>query len=586
MKASLARLLQLASPHRRALIVAAILSVAATLLGMAAYLLAARIVAALLQGQPDRHEILILGLAIMAALGFRFAARGAVSMLGHRVAYAILFALRLRLAGHLLTLSLGTLAALGSGRLKKLMADDVEAIELFFAHHLEELAAALIAPPVILLVMAWIDPGAALAAALGVALVGAAMAATHRDYRTQLEGYHDAREELNGRIAEYVRGLPVMRSFAASAAHARRFGEALARYAAYVKSWSGLWFLPNGIFVTALAAPLILTILVVGWSLEEQGLGLANALLLLMLAAALSAPLQRLSTLPDALLRLCEGERRVNALLLLAPLPSPEVAKRPVSFAVQFEKVRFGYGERPALDGVSFNAQEGSLTVLAGPSGAGKSTAARLVPRFWDVSDGKILIGGIDVREIAPEGLTEIVSFMFQETVLFDDTVAGNIRIGRAGATDREVEEAARAAGCDSFIARLPQGYGTMIGAGGTQLSGGERQRIALARALLKDAPILLLDEATSALDAEVAADIHRAILQIAKRATLIVVSHKPTLMALADQVVFLEDGRVSGCGTHRQLLARLPAYRAFLRVVCEVESGRVGAPREDAVPA
>lgn len=254
------------------------------------------------------------------------------------------------------------------------------------------------------------------------------------------------------------------------------------------------------------------------------------------------------------------------------PLAEGAEIFEPRGHDVAFENVGFSYGEGgpKVLDGVTFTAKEGEVTALVGPSGSGKSTCARLAARLWDATEGRVTVGGVDVETIDPEVLLRDFSVVFQDVVLFDDTVAGNVRLGRRGATDEEVLAAARAANCDGFVSRMPEGYGTMVGENGARLSGGERQRISIARALLKDAPIVLLDEATASLDVENETEVQGALSRLLAGRTVIVIAHRMRTVMAADRVVVLDGGRVAEQGSPAELLARDGLFARMVRLQTE----------------
>ena len=253
------------------------------------------------------------------------------------------------------------------------------------------------------------------------------------------------------------------------------------------------------------------------------------------------------------------------------PLAQGGEKYEPAGHDVSFENVSFSYdGIEKVLDGVTFTAREGEVTALVGPSGSGKSTCARLAARLWDADAGRVTVGGVDVAGVDPEVLLADFSVVFQDVLLFDDTVMGNIRLGRRGATDEEVLAAARAANCDEFVSRLPQGYDTMIGENGTRLSGGERQRISIARALLKGAPVVLLDEATASLDVENETEVQGALSRLLAGKTVIVIAHRMRTVMSADKVVVLEDGRVAEQGSPEGLLATDGLFARMVRLQTE----------------
>lgn len=259
--------------------------------------------------------------------------------------------------------------------------------------------------------------------------------------------------------------------------------------------------------------------------------------------------------------------------------PTAEGAEvfQPKGHDIEFDHVGFAYDKKKVLDGVSFTAREGEVTALVGPSGSGKSTCARLAARLWDVTEGSIKVGGVDISTVDPEALLTDYSMVFQDVVLFDDTVMENIRLGKRGATDEEVRAAADAANCGEFICRLPQGYNTPIGENGAKLSGGERQRISIARALLKNAPIVLLDEATASLDVENETKVQGALSRLLAGKTVLVIAHRMRTVAGADHIVVLENGRVAEQGTPVELMERGGLYRRMVELQSESARWQLG---------
>ena len=259
--------------------------------------------------------------------------------------------------------------------------------------------------------------------------------------------------------------------------------------------------------------------------------------------------------------------------------PTAEGAEvfQPKGHDIEFDHVGFAYDKKKVLDGVSFTAREGEVTALVGPSGSGKSTCARLAARLWDVTEGSIKVGGVDISTVDPEALLTDYSMVFQDVVLFDDTVMENIRLGKRGATDEEVRAAAETANCGEFICRLPQGYDTPIGENGAKLSGGERQRISIARALLKNAPIVLLDEATASLDVENETKVQGALSRLLAGKTVLVIAHRMRTVAGADHIVVLENGRVAEQGTPAELMEQGGLYRRMVELQSESARWQLG---------
>ncbi|MFC7741238.1 ABC transporter ATP-binding protein [Nocardiopsis composta] len=259
---------------------------------------------------------------------------------------------------------------------------------------------------------------------------------------------------------------------------------------------------------------------------------------------------------------------RINAVLEEPALPEPDAPVPPRDATVEFDEVSFSYtpGGPRALDRVSFRADPGTLTALVGPSGSGKTTVAKLLARFHDADAGRVRLGGVDVRDIGSEELTRHVAIVFQDVYLFDATIADNVRLARPGAGREDLDRVAEKAGLDTVLAELPDGWDTRVGEGGTALSGGQKQRVSIARALLKDAPVVVLDEASSALDAENEARLTATAVELARERTVLVIAHRPATVAAADQVVFLEGGRVAEAGAPAELLARNGRHAAFVR--------------------
>ena len=291
-------------------------------------------------------------------------------------------------------------------------------------------------------------------------------------------------------------------------------------------------------------------------------------LFFIVMGPGVTSPVYKLMFLGGGTREIDEGVKRIDRIFDENPIPEPVVAKNPVSYDIEFDHVGFSYENREqatrteALRDVSFVARQGEITALVGPSGSGKSTVASLIPRFWDVAEGNIRIGGVDVRDIANERLMNLVSFVFQDTFLFYDTLYENIAVGCPGATRQQVEDAARAAQCHDFIMNLPNGYETRIGDKGVYLSGGESQRICVARAILKNAPILVLDEATAFADPENEYKMQRALQHLIKDKTVIVIAHRLSSIISAQQIVVLKEGKVVQIGTHKELTSMSGVYR------------------------
>ena len=303
-------------------------------------------------------------------------------------------------------------------------------------------------------------------------------------------------------------------------------------------------------------------VLPVGMALISGGaVSLAELIVCILLSMAIVGSLQNFTEFWESFAVISEVQPRIQALLDMEELTEPAQPKHTDKADVQMKDVHFGYGDSEIIHGISFTAKAGSVTAFVGPSGSGKSTLAKLIARFWDVDAGAVLVGGIDIREMSLTDLTEKISYVSQDNFLFNMSLRDNIRIGKPEATDKEVEWAAAQAGCDEFISRFPQGYDTNAGDAGARLSGGERQRLAIARAILKNAPIVTLDEATAFTDPENEDKLQRSIDKLTKGKTLIVIAHRLSTIMYADQILVLENGQITAQGTHEQLLTHSETY-------------------------
>lgn len=505
----------------------------------------------------------VVALLVLAAVGFlvRFALRAWSFLLSHLASFDLEQRLRTDLAAHLGRVPLGEAQRLGSGAVKKVVQDDVRGLHMAVADAVP-LAGFTVAQPVAaLLALGFVDWRLLLAVLLFLPVVFVGMQLTLRDYAETRRRYDEANEAINAAVVEFVQGMPVVRTFDDGTVSFRRFVDRVRDFNVATTAWQN-----NNrsamIFANLTVAPLptILIVLAVGGWLTAAGsmspAQLLAAILIGTLPVESVVPLMNLSNLVN---QSKAGAARIVELLDIAPLPEPDRPQTPADGSIEFRSVRFGYAgtDRVALDGVDLTIPSGTVCALVGPSGSGKSTVARLIPRFWDVDEGQVLVGGVDVRRIVSADLLRHVALVFQDPFLLSDTIAENIRLARPSATDAEVEAAARAAQAHDFIvSELPQGYATPVGERGARLSGGQRQRITIARALLADAPIVILDEATSFADPENEAAIQDAIAALTRGRTVLVVAHRLSTIVDADQIVVLESGRVSESGTHTELLA------------------------------
>ena len=366
---------------------------------------------------------------------------------------------------------------------------------------------------------------------------------------------------MNASVVEYLAGMAVVKIFNRTGESFAETSEAVHEYAQIETDWARD-FIPLGGTFYGLVLTNIVFILPTGLFLLAAGsIDLPTLLFFVILGANYSQPLLKLFNQFHQLAHISMGSMLVAEILSSSPQSDSGRKVTPAGHDVAFENVHFGYGAHDVLHGIDFTAKAGSVTALVGPSGSGKSTIASLIPRFWDVRTGRVTIGGVDVREIGHDQLMETVAFVFQDTFLFSDTIAANIRFGKPDATDAEVEAAARAARAHDFIIALPDGYATRLNEQGRILSGGERQRIAIARAILKDAPVIVLDEATAFADPDNEAAIQEAIEALTVGRTLIIVAHRLHTVSAADSILVVDKGRIVETGRHDDLLANGGLY-------------------------
>jgi ATP-binding cassette subfamily B protein len=473
----------------------------------------------------------------------------------HASAYGLAFDLRARVASHLALLPMGFFDRKASGATKKVMFEDMENMEPFVAHYLPDLASAVFLQVASAVLLFWVNPWLTLAALLPIPLAAVMHRGMNRVYRENVSPFHDNMEAMNNTIVEYVRGMPVIKAFNRTAHSFGRYKQTLKTHLDIAERWSDRSSRFASFFWVCLDLGLVFILPAGFWMYTAGRIDGAELVLFLLLGTGIMEPVGRIIMITGLIDRIGEGIRRMQSLLEQTPLPAPRKPALPKGHDIAFSHVSFGYGEKDVLTDVSFVLPEGTVTGLVGPSGAGKSTTARLAARFWDVRRGKISIGGVDIRDIPMNDLMNRIAFVFQDVYLMNDTIMENIRMGRPGATDEEVVDAARSAAAHDFVSALEQGYQTPAGEGGTHLSGGEKQRIAIARAILKDAPILILDEITSATDPDNERRIHTALNRLMAGKTVLVIAHKLQSVMHADQLLLFEAGGVRAMGAHRELL-------------------------------
>ena len=510
------------------------------------------------------NGILIWCLVGAAGYLLRVACHGISTILAHISAYTILEGIRLKIADRLMKAPLGEVMGRRIGYLKNIIMDKVEDLEPPLAHMIPELTSNLLLPVAIFIWMLVIDWRMGLAVLIAPVLAMIPMFFLMRNYNSQYAAYMEANNHVNSIIIEYVEGIEVVKAFNQSTSSYEKFVNAVQSFKEFTLAWfKSTWKSMN--LMMAIMPTTLLGVLPVGLLLVQNGsISPAELAMGIILSLSIVGPLMKATTFINEAKSMEYAVEAANELLNLPVLPdSGKIVSIPHN-DIALKHVTFSYDgseQNEVLHDVNLELPEGSFTALVGPSGGGKSTIARLIARFWDVTGGNITIGGKNIKELSIRQLSELVSFVTQDNFLFNCSLKENIRLGNPNATDEEVYAAAKAACCDEFIVRLDKGYDTPAGDAGKRLSGGEKQRIAIARAILKNAPIVILDEATAFTDPQNEDKIQKSIMALSKGKTLLVIAHRLSTIQNADQIVVLKKGRIVDCGKQEELLKRCPLY-------------------------
>ena len=570
-KTGLARLIEIAGTKRRLLIGAMLLAVITAIVQFVPIIAVYNILIELAEHalDPSLIDKAYIWLWSYIALGAFFAfgvLTFASLMLSHIAAFNILYEIRMQLVQKMVRLPLGFFSRRASGELKKIMSDDVERIELFIAHHIPDIVTALLFPLILVSYMFAVDWRLAIVvlAVLAMAFYVMGRMYTGKKIREVSKRYVETLGRMNASIVEYIRGIQVVKTFTESTNAYRKLNDDIKEYRKFANEVN-VQYQPTYVgFLTILSSALLFIIPVAVWLLvgsASYATFVPVLLMFLFFGVAVFFPVLKLLWIGSFLNQNNMGVQKMDDILYMDEIEEPDIPRHPKDASVEFRNVSFAYDTTPILKAISFISHPGTITALVGPSGAGKSTVAMLAARFWDVQSGEILIGGVPVKEIPTSVLMDNVAFVFQDNMLFFDTIEENIRMGNKTATFEEVARAACAAQCHEFIESLPNGYQTLVGEGGIYLSGGEAQRIALARAILKDSPIILLDEATAFADPENEGKILAAFSHLIKGKTVLVIAHRLSTITNADRILYVDKGVIAEQGTHEQLLALKGEY-------------------------
>ncbi len=563
-KSGISRLLEIAGAKKYLLVLSAITVVIHAVLTMIPYVLVFYILKELTAGQmPDPSIYLYLKWAAIS-VGVSFVMMFLSGAFSHLAAFNILYELRVKIASKLGELPMGYLNYRSSGELKKILADDVERIESFIAHAIPDIVKAVVLPILILSYLFTVDWRMALLSFvfLAVILVLISRSMGTEEHKKGMKKYHQSLEDMNAGIVEFVRAMPVMKIFGQTASAFQKYSGTVNEFDKFVTKWTEM-SAPVWAKLMSFLTNALLPILIFGLFLYfNKSISLAVLFLFLILGVGYIKPLFALTTLSPQLVMISHGVKRIDEILFDIETQKTGNKRFPASSSIAFKQVCFSYKkDLPVLNNISFSIPQGSITALVGPSGSGKSTIAQLIPRFYDVDSGSITIGGVSSKEFSAEELMQNIGFVFQDSMLFYQSIYNNIMMGM-DKTKEEVIQAAKIARCHDFIMQLPNGYDTDFGDKGVHLSGGEQQRIQLARVVLKDASILILDEATAFSDPENEQQIMEAFSEIIQNKTVIIIAHRLSTIAEVDQIIVTNNGEIDKIGTHEELLKNSQIYK------------------------
>ena len=563
-RSDFSRLMGYAGGHRVFTYASLVLSAVSALMALIPFLYIWMILRDVLNAAPDYAQAVNIPhygwMAVLFAV-LAYIIYIAALMCSHLSAFRVATNLRLEVSEHLATLPLGFTETFGSGKLRKIIHESTGAAETFLAHQLPDKYNAMATPIGLLVLLLVFDWRLGLLSLVPVALGFVIMSAmTGRRMADKMRQYGNALESMSNEAVEYVRGIPVVKTFGQSVFSFKKFKATIDEYEKWVIAYTKELRMPMMLYTAAING--VFAFLIVGGLLfTRNGVTsefLLNLLFYIIITPVISLTLTRIMYMSENELVVADALARVDSVLDAEPVPENDHPRHPKDASVSLKDVHFSYdGKTDVIKGVSLKIQPGQMVAFVGPSGGGKSTLANLICRFFDVQSGSVRVGEADVRDIPKEELMDTISFVFQNSRLLKGSILDNVRLGRAQATEAEVLAALKAAQCMDIVEKFPEGIHTVIGTKGVYLSGGEQQRIAIARAMLKNAPILLLDEATAFADPDNEVRVQAAFAQLAKGKTVIMIAHRLSTVANADCIYVVQDGQIAESGTKDELCAQ-----------------------------
>lgn len=550
-------------PYHGKFIGSIILAVLGVACQMVPYFCVAHIVTMMLSGEQNFSRYVTAGIIALCGYFGKVLFSSLSTTISHTATYDTLRDLRENITAKLARVPMGTILDTPSGQYKTTIVDRVEGMESTFAHLLPEMTANVLVPLVIVVYLFVMDWRMALLSLVTLVVGLAVMSAGMKNYPVKWEGAVKAGKQMANAIVEYIGGIEVVKAFSQSAGSYKKYSDAVNYNANYYVDWMRENQKTMSAY-NAILPSVLICVLPCGFAFWLSGsLELSTFLSIVIFSLGLIGPIIAAFTFTDDLAVLGTNVEEISQLLNAEELNHKETPIKLEDTGISLRSVSFSYdGTTEVLHDVNLAIHPGTMTALVGPSGSGKSTVAKLIAGYWDVTSGSITLGGHELKDMPLSEIADQISYVSQDNYLFNRSIRENIRMGRPSATDAEVEQAAKQSGCDAFIRKLDNGYDTVVGSAGSHLSGGERQRIAIARAMLKNAPVVILDEATAYIDPENEALVQKAITTLTVGKTLIVIAHRLSTIVGADNIVVVKDGTIHAQGTHEKLLETCPLYR------------------------
>lgn len=550
-------------PYHGKFIGSIILAVLGVACQMVPYFCVAHIVTLMLSGEQDFSSYMTACIVALCGYLGKVVFANLSTVISHTATYYTLRDLRENITEKLARVPMGTILDTPSGQYKTTIVDRVEGMEPTFAHLIPEMTANVLVPIVIVVYLLILDWRMALLSLVTLVVGLVVMSAGMKNYPVKWEGAVKAGKQMTDAIVEYIGGIEVVKAFSQSAGSYKKYSDAVNYNANYYVDWMRENQKTMSAY-NAILPSVLICVLPCGFSFWLSGsLELSTFLSIVIFSLGLVGPIIAAFTFTDDLAVLGTNVEEISQLLNAEELNHKETPIKLEDTGISLRSVSFSYdGTTEVLHDVNLAIHPGTMTALVGPSGSGKSTVAKLIAGYWDVTSGSITLGGHELKDMPLSEIADQISYVSQDNYLFNRSIRENIRMGRPSATDAEVEQAAKQSGCDAFIRKLDNGYDTVVGSAGSHLSGGERQRIAIARAMLKNAPVVILDEATAYIDPENEALVQKAISTLTVGKTLIVIAHRLSTIVGADNIVVVKDGTIHAQGTHEKLLETCPLYR------------------------